>query len=248
MKNYCIKNGYKSYHESFAIDKSRKELYWNKYRIRSSSAFQWSVYQYASALIKKWKLKTIVDLGCGSGIKLNKLIAKSATNIIGVDQKSAIEYCKKNHKQGRYYVDDFDNPSLELNENIDFIICADVIEHLVDPDVLLDYLKQISNNDTYILFSTPERDLLRGQDCMESTKPEHVREWNSMEFKCYLENSGFSILDHKLEYPLRFTLNNSFLYFTILCRQLKNNLSFKWTQVVLCRKRESGNELHIKKN
>ena len=236
MKNYCIKNGYKSSDKSIINDRKRMELYWNNERILSNSAFQWGVYKYAFNLIREKKLKTVLDLGCGAGVKLNKIITRITSNIIGIDKEEAVEYCKSTYKLGRYYVDDFEMPSLVLSENIDLIICADVIEHLLNPDAILNYIKKYSNKKTYILFSTPERDLLRGQDCMESSKPEHIREWNSKEFKHYLENSGFHILHHKLLYPLRLTINNSILYFRILYNQKRKKLSFRYNQLVLCQK------------
>ena len=59
----------------------------------------------------------------------------------------------------------------------------------------LNLIKNISNKSTEIILSTPERDLKRGEECMGSNKPEHVREWNRSEFTALLEYFGFEIKD-----------------------------------------------------
>ena len=56
-------------------------------------------------------------------------------------------------------------------------------------------VKNVAKKDTEIIFSTPERDLKRGKDCMGSNKPEHVREWNQKEFTKLMESFGFEIKD-----------------------------------------------------
>jgi hypothetical protein len=43
-------------------------------------------------------------------------------------------------------------------KNSDVVICCDVIEHIVNPDILVDYL--ISLNTKYYIISTPCREIL----------------------------------------------------------------------------------------
>ena len=52
------------------------------------------------------------------------------------------------------------------NEKISTVLCFDVIEHLFNPSMLLEMVREISDSDTEIIFSTPERDLKRGKDMM----------------------------------------------------------------------------------
>jgi SAM-dependent methyltransferase len=140
-----------------------------------------------------------LDIGCGFGIKLKEIIVPVCRNIVGIDAKHAIDFCKRSHNFGRWFADDIENPGLELTEKFDLIISADVIEHLVDPDNLIDYIKRFSHKGTEVIISTPERDIVRGEDNLgPSPNRSHVREWNKAEFQKYLSNSGFSVLKHFL--------------------------------------------------
>ena len=78
------------------------------------------------------------------------------------------------------------------------IICADVIEHVLYPDVLLMFIKKLANENTFIVLSTPERDGERGVNNFKSPKKEHVREWNKNEFNKYISYMGFNIVEHIL--------------------------------------------------
>jgi SAM-dependent methyltransferase len=236
MKDYCIKAGYKPQEKNFTYDVNRKAPYWSRGRILQSLYWQYYVYSYAAGIAKKYGVKSVLDLGCGPAIKLNKLIAKHVSQTIGVDQPDIIEFCNQKYPIGLYISDNFEKPkNIDMLPHVDLIICSDVIEHIVEPDNILMYIKQIAKRDTLIIFSTPERDKLRGKDCMGSTKPEHVREWNGEEFKRYITNSGFKIKDYKLQYPLKLSLRSMRTYFTIFFRQKSRNLSFKYNQVVLCK-------------
>ena len=120
-----------------------------------------------------------MDLGCGSAQKLVKVIYPVCQKIVGIDQENIIEYCKKQyHKKGLVFLaDDFEKPKRTFNEKFDLILNVNVIEHLVDPDKLLNYIKKHAKKDTYIIITTLDRDIWRGKNCTSSPKPEHVREW-----------------------------------------------------------------------
>ena len=76
-------------------------------------------------------------MGCGLGLKLEKFILPTGVSITGVDGRDAIEFCPKQHEFGRWFVDDIENPYADLGAPFDFIISADVIEHL---PIMLDHL------------------------------------------------------------------------------------------------------------
>jgi hypothetical protein len=76
----------------------------------------------------------------------------------------------------------------------DLIISSDVIEHLPDPDILLDLIIQCDPK--LIVLSTPERNLLCKID--HNGPPfnkAHVREWTMVEFYNYI-SSRLDVLDH----------------------------------------------------
>ncbi|MHC4498731.1 MAG: glycosyltransferase, partial [Planctomycetota bacterium] len=104
--------------------------------------------------------------------------------------------CKKEHDFGKWFAEDIEYPSLSLDKKFDLIISADVIEHLVNPNKLLDYIHLHSHPETLVILSTPERDVTRGEESLgPPTNPAHVREWNISEFRKYISSCGFSVLE-----------------------------------------------------
>lgn len=66
----------------------------------------------------------------------------------------------------------------------DSIICSDVIEHIKDPDQLIQFIRFIQSET--IIFSTPEREANAGQkDYGPPENPSHFGEWNADEFRNY---------------------------------------------------------------
>ena len=77
----------------------------------------------------------------------------------------------------------------------DIVICADVIEHLLNPDELLECMARIDSE--FIVLSTPDRDLLtKGVDGPPDNNA-HVREWNFEEFGAYI-GSHFEVIVHEV--------------------------------------------------
>jgi len=231
--SYFIKEGYRINQAVETMDSISGVDYWSKNRIKDAYYCQFPVYQYLMAFMRKNRLKSIVDLGCGVGPKLHYLQNKVPDiDITGVDQKAAIDYCMKTYKFGTWLVDDFENPEkLGLIDSPDIIVSSDVIEHLYDPDSLLDYIRAIARPETYILLSTPERDLFRGENCMESPQNVHVREWNKGELACYVVHRGFNIIEHFVVPPFKLSLRPGLLIHELI--RIKNFAPRKNNQVLL---------------
>ena len=230
--NYFIKKGYKSRKVNHTLSVSSDDLYWSENRLFLSNFYQSGVYKYARILIKRYKLTNVIDIGCGPAVKLMKLIYPICADVTGVDQQEAIDFCKKHYKAGNFLVDNLEMPKLHLGR-FDCIICADVIEHLVDPDAILKYIRELSNDNSVIIISTPERDILRGKDCMTSPKPEHVREWNYTEFRAYLESRGFEIKEQKVIPFMGFSFDKRVRNIRKELKQKTGTLNS--TQLVLCK-------------
>lgn len=165
----------------------------------ASKAWQYQVYKLVRNLVVDKKLNSVLDIGCGYGKKLEELIQPVCNNIVGIDFKHSIDYCKRNYDFGRWYVDDVENSKLRMKEKFDLIIAADVIEHLKNPDKLFDYFSNYAYANTYIIISTPERDIVRGKSDMgPPNNPAHVREWNKKEFARYIESKGLKIIRYLL--------------------------------------------------
>ena len=83
----------------------------------------------------------------------------------------------------------------------DLIICSDVVEHIVDPDELLNFICQFSFK--YLVISTPDREKLLYMEYYGSQSQSgppvnfaHVREWSFSEFEQYVGNY-FDIVEHR---------------------------------------------------
>ena len=232
---FFIKHNYKPNNVCESFDLRSGGLYWNTARVYSSTIYQYPVYRYAEKTIKEREIETVVDLGCGSGKKLERLIEKNPhLSVYGVDQQAGIEFCQREYAFGTWRVDDFENPRLSVDDfgrKLKLVICCDVIEHLMNPDTLLEYIHRVSSKEDCIVISTPERDCLRGIDCNHSPNKQHIREWNKAEFKLYLENRGFQIIEEKLFYPIKIGFNR--VFFKDIIRRLYRRKAFKYNQTYL---------------
>ena len=238
IKNYFIKENYIANIKNFTYDKNRIDQgeYWTPYKLMMSTFYQADVYIHLRNKIDF--THSILDIGCGPGTKLKKYILPITKHITGIDQKSAIDKCKENFKEiGQWIEHDLESTKIDLEKNFDFIICSDVVEHLEDPDKLIKLIKKFLNKDTIVIFSTPDRDRLRGKDCTKSEKLEHVREWNKVEFSNYIKYHNFRVLEHFHQRPMSLSIKNIFPYFkTFLKMSLKYDRSFKYNQVLVCAK------------
>ncbi len=232
MNNYFIKEGYRVNNVNITNDKVSGKKYWNKNRIESAEMYQFPVYKYATEHIKRHNISGLIDVGCGSGIKLNyiKTIIPNL-QITGIDQENPINFCRKSYSFGKWLIDDFDSPNLSNSVKAEMVICSDVIEHMIDPDFLLDYLKKRTEKGGVILLSTPDRDILRGKKCTISPNKAHVREWNYKELEQYLEYSGFQIIEHFYQYPVKFGLNT--VFFNEMIKRFLSRKKLKYNQIVL---------------
>ncbi len=97
---------------------------------------------------------TILDIGCSSG-KLGAALKKEKkVHVIGVDiDKDDVELAKKNLDDASLLNIEKDDPS-HLGK-FDYIIMADVIEHLVDPVGALKKVTELLNKNGKLVFSIP---------------------------------------------------------------------------------------------
>jgi len=180
---YGIKRGYihrKKYHH-FTADSS-------------SDHCQQEVYETSLQLLSSNNYASIIDVGCGSGHKLIQLFSPDF-NCTGIEigetyQKLIQKYPNKN------WLNDSDTDYATLEADV--VICSDVIEHVLNPTLLLQKIKSIKNT-KLIIISTPDRLLARGwYEYGPPKNTTHVREWNGKEFAKYLKSQGFHIVSHTI--------------------------------------------------
>jgi hypothetical protein len=119
---------------------------------------------------------------------------------VGVD---VAETCArlKERWPGRSWVEGFE---AALPFQPELVIASDVIEHLVNPDELLIYIKKLRPR--YIVLSTPDRNLMRytGAHNGPPINTAHIREWSFAEFRAYVQEF-YDIDEHFISYPAQAT-------------------------------------------
>jgi SAM-dependent methyltransferase len=166
---YFIHDGYKHRGEPRYMDATSRTDEW-----------QDEVYQYAREIANQMSLRSVIDIGCGSGFKLLKYFRNYAT--IGVDVPQTCAVLRKRYPNRQWLVSDF---SATATPHADLVIVSDVIEHVPDPDELLQYILRIAPR--YVVLSTPDRNLLRlGTHNGPPLNPTHLREWSMAELHAYL--------------------------------------------------------------
>ena len=169
LQHFSIKAGYH--------DADRAESFDDR---QNMDEWQLSVYETALSVLKEINGKTIIDVGCGSAYKLMHLFGSYET--IGVELKETCDWLDKKYPGKKWMPFEVAKKS---QLKADLIICSDVIEHLKNPDELMEFLKGISCS--CLVMSTPERDLVRGnRDFGPPENPSHYREWNETEFYHYV--------------------------------------------------------------
>jgi SAM-dependent methyltransferase len=158
------------------------------------------VYEYARKIADKNGYKKIIDIGCGSGFKLMKYFSDYKT--IGYEVEPALSFLTEKYSDRVWRNSGESEVSFnyEFQTKCDLIICSDVIEHIINPDELLTFIKNFDSK--AIIISTPCREVLCKSERYKHVYGQrfngpplnqcHVREWTSNEFINYL-SSEFDI-------------------------------------------------------
>lgn len=200
-KDYCIKPGYSPNLVQATYDAGEVLEYWNESRIETSARFQYYVYRLCGRLIRKYQYASFLDVGSGPATKVRRFILPVCKDVTLVDQPSTGVLLRRLMPESPFFAVNLESPALDLGRKFDVIVCADVLEHLVDPDPCAEFIRRHLSVGGRAVFSTPDRDWLRGVDCNTCPKREHVREWNAREFAAYATSRGFVVETHA-HYPM----------------------------------------------
>jgi hypothetical protein len=142
--------------------------------------WQRNVYESCFSLMKKINGKSITDVGCGSAYKLMAMFGNYDT--MGIELEETFNWLQNKYPERKWL--SFKNTDPSKLES-DLVICSDVVEHVKNPDELMDFLKKMKFRQ--LVISTPERDSIRGKrDFGPPENTSHYREWNKEEFKNYV--------------------------------------------------------------
>lgn len=156
----------------------------NKYIILGKD-YHWIEYDYGSTYtrhvdrIVDWfsllKRGTLLDVGCGGGVILKKL-SNLGFDVIGVDKEELAIQCIKEKCSDLNVVQD---NIFNIRGSYDYILCSEVLEHIVDIDKFLDKIKLLLNGK--ILITTPL--FYEGKVVSE----QHIQEYTLSEFNTLVE-------------------------------------------------------------
>lgn len=156
--------------------------------------WQSDVYRAAALLARKAHAPRLVDIGCGRATKL--LTYADEFKIIGLDYGANIEYCREVAPDEQWIPV---NLEAEIVPAETFwgsvVICADVIEHLINPSALIQTLKNACQTAAYVLVSTPDRErLYSGEQNGPPDNLAHVREWTRQELWTWFKDEGLPVV------------------------------------------------------
>tara|TARA_R110000796_G_scaffold34373_2_gene88832 strand:- start:1266 stop:1883 length:618 start_codon:yes stop_codon:yes gene_type:complete len=184
-KTFCLHTEYHSKSNIFFQDTKEK-----------TDEYQDKVYELFRKVVNECEISnpTISDLGAGSGFKLEKWFPEfTGEQVIGYDLEPTISLLRKKYPNKTWVTSNFESIPFKT----DLLICADVIEHVMNPDELMSYIMKM--NPEHLVISTPDRDLLvqliQRDNNGPPKNPYHVREWSFGEFAEYI-SQFFDIIEH----------------------------------------------------
>lgn len=142
----------------------------------------------------------VLDLGVGDGALLRYMLQRKRIQAFGLDvSPRAVEFCRG---QGlEVELADLNQPiSAYLRQPYDYIICSEIIEHLPDPESLLNNLRPFARK--AIIISIPNTGyylhrlrLLFGRFPLQwvVTPGEHLRYWTRADFHWWARQMRFRI-------------------------------------------------------
>jgi 2-polyprenyl-3-methyl-5-hydroxy-6-metoxy-1,4-benzoquinol methylase len=181
--------------------------YWEGGLAHNDVRYQVPVYRLAAKRTQDLSPGLVMDIGCGSGDKLDEFFDPSRYRVVGVDQDSAIQFARDRFEGIEWLSGDLDSD--EFWDDLagfqpDLVICADVIEHIVDPVRLLQRLHHLIGDGVLIL-STPDRARLGGDPLGPPGNRRHIREWSAEELAQLVEANGFQVIAQHHLLPRRYS-------------------------------------------
>jgi len=108
--------------------------------------------EFASRYIPK--CKKLLDIGCGDGI-LYYFISGRVKEIYGLDNDTnALKISEKKYNEIKYFnLNDQFFPYSD--KTFDCVTCLDVVEHILDPNLLIRNISKVLTNNGVLIISTP---------------------------------------------------------------------------------------------
>jgi SAM-dependent methyltransferase len=125
--------------------------------------------------------RCVVDLACGEGYG-SAVLARTAASVVGVDaNQDAFEHARLRYAGPNLR---FERNMLELwDGDVDCVVFLQTIEHVTDPDAVMERLRALIGPDGVAYVSTPNVLTLAPPGETRSGNPWHVREYRAQEYR-----------------------------------------------------------------
>ncbi|UGS35023.1 class I SAM-dependent methyltransferase [Capillimicrobium parvum] len=124
----------------------------------------------------------VVDMACGEGYGSDVLAAAGAAAVVGVDanpeahEHARLRYVRPNLRFARDLVETF-------SEQCDAVVFLQTIEHVRNPDEVLEHFKALVGPHGVVFVTTPNVLTLAPEGAEKSGNPWHVKEYRPEEFR-----------------------------------------------------------------
>lgn len=134
------------------------------------------------------KIKRILEVGCGSGLLLEKF-QKQGYNVIGIDPSVLTRMQGK--KRGVKVIVDY-YPSEKIKGKFDVVYHSDVLEHMIDPYAFLKQNYDDLNEEGLLIFTIPDSTDSLAYGDISMVFHQHINYFDKDSLKNILELAGFS--------------------------------------------------------
>jgi SAM-dependent methyltransferase len=140
--------------------------------------------------------RSMLDLGCGTGFNYVYATDKlKARNVHGVDiSASAVSYAKTVYPTGSFAQGDICSETLDCGiASWDTVVCCEVIEHVENPDALLETVYRHLRPSGIAFVSTPNRPVFSLNHEPSPVNHTHLKEYTLEEFRAMLARRFSSV-------------------------------------------------------
>lgn len=149
---------------------------------------------------------TLLDIGCGDGAFLEYAREKRPhLRMTGIDgSRTAIDKLHQRGLEGRM-IDDLNQPNLSEFRDVDVVTAMEIIEHLAEPERLMEELHQTRASTIYVTIPNLGFLINRLRLMLGGKMPltaivyhikEHLRHWTVRDFYHWARRCGFRVVRH----------------------------------------------------
>jgi 2-polyprenyl-3-methyl-5-hydroxy-6-metoxy-1,4-benzoquinol methylase len=212
LSNYYKNKYYQNESGSYSINYSDDELkyFYNKIELK---------FKIIESVMSINKSISILDVGCGEGFALNYFYNRGC-NIKGIDfSKFALEQFNPHLVPYFEEIDFYDFAEREIakGSKYDIIWSKHVLEHVLDPEKVIEYFKKLLNTDGVVCIEVPN-DFSKSQQFLISeglvkqeywvSYPDHLNYFNIDGLSNLLTSYNFNIFESISDFPIEWNLFN----------------------------------------